>query len=739
MRRIMRGKVMKRKAVKRKIIKGDSKRTAVLFLIICLLLSGCGADDGSGTGDSIENNRSSDTESNGSSGAESGQPPMNSANKLYLQDRKSLPYAEPENGYRSAGCFYDTMDGRFYLFRAEEPVEEADGPRVQRICMQVYDSKSQTLEQRILTPEISDHEEFMIHSVGLTSEGELSLKLSCIRGEDNIFFLVKTDLDGNVLETVDPFPDEAQYPWNKSPFWGTSVFHLPDGRTVLCGDIGEDLEVDLLWFDGKAAQKFDRLDCGAPSALTCDENGLLYYVAGGILWRRDLEKNTLDELFRLSENGITNFNNMGLLFNEEGDLLLCCSEQEELFIYVLSNQRVASDVEILMACPDGTSGMEYIQRKASTFSYDTGGALIHIEDETGEDYRNRIVAELTAGAGPDMLMIMEDDLRLLTEKGYLSDLSDMIPADVKAEMIPSVLEMGTVDGKLTGITPQVEFSTLVTGNQTWEKDRWNIFEFLELAQSKEDWEILASHMNTNMGCYMLFYTMFGDGMVGSSLLDLEQGVCRFDSQEFIDILEICKKYSEKSVKLDAAEVNALLKEGKIAAKYSVIYNIVDFSELMGQYSKDCRLVGFPVQEGSGNYVTPYSFRYLAVNANSTHKEEIAEFIAYLLDYENQFSVNGCSVRLDVIRDGVTPDEYFGYVLDDHTYGVQRLTLKPNGDPWLEEFIDFVKNTQPEPFLPDEITNIIGSELSAYFEEGRSAQKTAANIQNRVQLYLDEMK
>lgn len=739
-------------------MKRNTKRIAAFFLSVSLAVSGCGAGDGNGAaGNGIEssgtesvgssgtegtgNGGSSGTESTGSTGTEGGQPTVETVGKLYLQERNSIPFTEPEDGYRSAGCFYDTMDGKFYLFRAEEPVEEvAEGPRVQRICVQTYDGKSQTLEQRILTPEINVSEKFKVHSVGLTSEGELSLKLSCIRGEENVFFLVKTDMDGNVLETMDPFPDEAQYPWNRTSFLGNGVFHLPDGRTVLCEGSGEDPIVDLFWFDGgETAQRFDRLEYGAPWALTCDGDGLLYYVMGGILCRKDLEKNTLDELFKLSENGITNFNNLGLFFNEEGNLLLCSPEQDELFIYVLSDQRIVSDGEILLACPNGTSGMEYIQRKASTFSYDIGGASIHIEDETGEDYRNRIIAEMTAGKGPDMLLLYQDDLKLLTEKGYLSDLSDMIPADIKAEMIPSVFEMGTVDGKLTGITPQVEFSTLVTGSQTWEKDRWNIFEFLELAQSKADWEMLASFMNSNMGTYVLFYKMFGDGMAGSSLLDLEQGVCRFDSQEFVDILDICKKYSEKNVTLDTDEVNALLKEGEIAAKYVTVYNLADFSELMGQHSKDFRLVGFPVQEGIGNFVTPYSFQYLAVNANSAHKEEIAEFIAYLLNYENQFSVQGCSVRLDVIRDSVIPDEYFGYVLDDHTYGVRPLTLKPDGNSWLEEFIDFVKNTQPEPALPGEITKIMGSELSAYFEEGRSAEETAANIQNRVQLYLDELK
>lgn len=737
------------------------RKMIAMLLAFSLLLSGCGADDGKspaandGLGSAensvIENSGNTEAENGGNTGAdnsgstgENNRPNPGAADKLYLQERKSIPFAEPEEGYQSVGCFYDTLDGKFYLFRAEEPVEaETSGSvKVQRICMQVYDSGSQTLEQRILTPEISGHEEYQVWSAGLTPEGELSLKMSYINGKENLFFLVKTDLDGNVLETAEPFPDETYYPWNKMSFLGKGAFHLPDGRTVLCGEgreSGNSFVVDLLWFDGKSTQAFAQLDVGSPCAFSCDGDGLLYYVAGGALYRRDPVKDTPDDLFRLSDNGITNFYNMGMLFDEEGNILLCIPEQEALDIYVLSDQRTVSDAELLVACPDGTIGMEYIKRKASTFSYDTGGPSIYIEEAEGEDYRNRIIADMTAGKGPDMLLLKQDDLVLLTEKGYLSDLSDMIPADVKAELIPSVLEIGTVDGKLTGITPQVEFRTLITGSKTWEKDRWNITEFLELVQSKEDWEILASYLGSNMNCYTLFYWIFGSGIVNSSLLDLEQGICHFDSEEFVNILEVCKKYGEKNVKLEANEVNALLKEGEIAAKCVNIYDLAYFSDLMSQYGEGYRFVGFPVQEGIGTQISPYSFRYLAVNANSQYKEEIAEFIAYLLDYENQFSVNGCSVRLDVIRDRVVPHETFGYVINDDYGFVQPLSLKPDGTSWVAEFIDFVKSAQPEAAIPDEISEIMGSELPTFFEEGRSARETAENIQNRVQLYLDEKK
>ena len=60
-----------------------------------------------------------------------------------------------------------------------------------------------------------------------------------------------------------------------------------------------------------------------------------------------------------------------------------------------------------------------------------------------------------------MLLLSRNDIALLAEKGYLCDLSALIPEDIKTQMIPAVLELGTVNGRLVALTPQVEkFSKL---------------------------------------------------------------------------------------------------------------------------------------------------------------------------------------------------------------------------------------------------------------------------------------
>lgn len=146
---------------------------------------------------------------------------------------------------------------------------------------------------------------------------------------------------------------------------------------------------------------------------------------------------------------------------------------------------------------------------------------------------------------------------------------------------------------------------------------------------------------------------------------------------------------------------------------------------------------------SSNYVIAVSDRYLAVNINAEHKEEIAEFIAYLLDYDYQYTVtsSNCSVRMDVIRDSVLYDEWQGYRVcvssNPDNLTVMALAVKPDGTSWLEEFLDFLENCEPEPFMPEQIRTIIAEELDAYINGDKSTDEVANIIHNRVQLYLDE--
>lgn len=134
--------------------------------------------------------------------------------------------------------------------------------------------------------------------------------------------------------------------------------------------------------------------------------------------------------------------------------------------------------------------------------------------------------------------------------------------------------------------------------------------------------------------------------------------------------------------------------------------------------------------------------YLVVNREAEHLDVIREYIALLLDYENQFTVYGNSVRRDVIRDCVVQDEYGGGLWQKKgkfgdTDVTSELTLKADGTSYLEEYMAYLESCVPQPEYPSGISAILLEELLPYFEGDKSVEDTVRILQNRVQLYLDE--
>ena len=332
----------------------------------------------------------------------------------------------------------------------------------------------------------------------------------------------------------------------------------------------------------------------------------------------------------------------------------------------------------------------------------------------------------------------------------ICDLSDMIPQEIKQELIPAVVELGSVDGEWVGMVAEASFATMSTVNQIWDKGGWNLQEFIELLESREDWECPFNYMGHQANDTSLLYDVFLHDLTNSSVLDLEQGISHFDSDEFAHILELCKKYGARSMDdvrtLSDNECNRLLEEGNMVANIHRMYEgLESFSKIMRQYGENCSIVGFPTQEGSGNYVDSYSFDYLVVNARTEHREEIKKYLALLLDYNNQFVVSGCPVRMDVIRDSVVYSERnecytMRYTTDmENNPQYKQITLKPDGTTYLEEFLAFVESCEPQPYSPPQVGEIIGGEILPFLEGRKSADEVANIIQSKMQLYLNEIK
>lgn len=728
------------------------KRLGLIWLLICLLLTGCGG------GDNVDSQQSGDasTRQSGDITAGTEQPAggsLREVNSLHVKNVKTVQFLEMEEGCTEHSTGYKVLGKKIYMLRIENIGQKSAA----RLCVQIYDTESEEIEQQLIVPQIPEHEYSGIFSADLTAGMELSLKMIDWEREDTLF-LVRMNLEGDILKVTEPFPEEDSYPWNRE-FWNdTQVFDLSDGRTILGRSNMEEETTRLTWFheDTGAEEPMETLGNGFVNSLMLDEEGVFYYLGGDSLIRWDAEKNVSEDLFHLYENGIeVGLDASGLIRNEEGEILLCCMRQGKATIHVLTDKELPDREEIRLCSLQGSAGVSYFQRLAATFTQNGGDIPIKMElenkQEYQEDYRTRIMAEMVSGEGPDILYVSQEDMILMQEKGMLCDLSDMIDQETKEVMIPGALELGTVNGELVGLVPEVSFVTLGTANKVWAETGWNAEELANLLAVGDDWEYPFHQTGVRMDGPSIFFFVFFFDPAHSDFLDLEQGTAHFDSEEFTRILELCKKYGDERPfeqrmreQLSVDERIRLLQEGETVGELMFLYGGLDaFSTIAERYGDDAHIVGFPVESGSGCYVDSYSYGYLVVNAKTKHREEISKFFAQLLDYDNQFKTNGGCVRMDVIRDSVYYEEWRnGYVMlrssDTESYlECQEIALKPDGTSYLEEYLAFVEGCEPCPYWPPQIRAIVLEEISSFFEGKKSAGETADIIQRRVQLYLDE--
>lgn len=303
------------------------------------------------------------------------------------------------------------------------------------------------------------------------------------------------------------------------------------------------------------------------------------------------------------------------------------------------------------------------------------------------------------------------------------------------EIFEGVIESGTVNGEFVGLIPSAYPVTMITSDATWEDSSWSALDILELMENNEQleagfWEDYSGNVS---GASML-YSLVCHDMTDSPFVDFENGESKFEREEFVRLLELTKEYAEAELEGSAKTTQS----GQALALRAYIFSISTFCQNMRMMGEECHLVGMPSEtDYVGNWLC-YSF--LVVNKNSPHKEEIKGYLEELLSLQNQRQASMNSIRRDVIEESmIVPDwsDTPQYKTAAGTY--MLLEAKPDGTPYFEEYLEFLENCGPTPFRVETITTIISEEADFFYSGVYSAEKTAENIDRRVQLYLDEQK
>ena len=400
------------------------------------------------------------------------------------------------------------------------------------------------------------------------------------------------------------------------------------------------------------------------------------------------------------------------------------------WIVALSSEKKEDDSVIRVADLSGRGGADVLRKCALDSSLENPGKIYQYEDATDEDYKDKVMVELSQKEGPEFMLVSMEDFYLLSEKGLLLDLEPLLSENSKKELLPGALEIGRDKEELLGIPIGVHVETMVLGRGVSDVTDWGLDTVIELMeQGKLNHGLWSPYvMNSYLEPGLVVSLLLEYSLSNSFLIDWEEKKCHFDDRRFVSLLEMTRE--DRSKTLRAQEEDRDL-------TWVYIKGYLDLVELMADISREGTIVGYPEQENGRGYLIPDQ-GILVVNRNVKDTESVRLFMEKLVSKEVQQQRS--EPMLGICRfdpnDFLSTDEngdqyYFG------RYRVDKLNQMEEGaNPFLSA-VAFLEECRPAPRKYQVIQSIIREEIQALYAGDKDAEAVAKIINNRVQLYLDE--
>jgi ABC-type glycerol-3-phosphate transport system substrate-binding protein len=373
---------------------------------------------------------------------------------------------------------------------------------------------------------------------------------------------------------------------------------------------------------------------------------------------------------------------------------------------------------------------------------------------------------ILAGQIPDVLNIetgMPYDSYV--KKGMFTDLYPLIEADETLsadDMVSSVLKALEVNGKLYSLSPSFTVMTLIGRKDVFGDRQGLTFDELQAIADERGAELFPFDMGRDG---------FVSQYINSTLhnyVNKETGECSFDSPEFISLLNMAKTMPD-SAALDliyaSSDINWMEEQGKLRSG-DVLLNMNYMNEFRrlprlekGDFGAEISFIGVPNAAGNSGIAANLTFEN-AIMEKAANKDGAWVFLRGLLDYDSTLyggsmeneggSFGGYPIlktKLAAFADRAltdrmqrnyesgeyepSPEMYYGSGMDGM---IEIPNNTPEDNARVYALIDGVVNiNRGDTNLQD----IIEDDLKTFFDGSKSAEETAAIIQNRATTYLAE--
>lgn len=344
----------------------------------------------------------------------------------------------------------------------------------------------------------------------------------------------------------------------------------------------------------------------------------------------------------------------------------------------------------------------------------------------------------------------------LYRNNLYTDLYPLMGDELRNDLLGCVTRTFETDtGELWAIGTDLRIDTLVgTRKLLGDRTGWTVTEMIELAKSLPEDMVLYESLNKQQSL---------SSWLGQNwhrlFIDEETNTCRFDSKEFIGLLEylgtLPDTWEEASKLLaDYRETGVRFaphQTGHVALALNHIFLVSSwFDNEHLFFDKDTVCIGYPTTEGENGSIV--SMMPYIITSFCETPELAWEFIESIVKPENYATFGQ---TLPVLRSQLqqlctAEYEYYTHISPNGGShgGLLREVheLEPGYTEYIfterheRELIDFLDNIAGQPISTisdDVIADILSEEITSFFGGAKTAEECADIIQSRVSIYLSE--
>ncbi len=367
-------------------------------------------------------------------------------------------------------------------------------------------------------------------------------------------------------------------------------------------------------------------------------------------------------------------------------------------------------------------------------------------------------ADLLGGDMPDIIAWNGLDFRMLSKKGICEDLHPWMEEEgcfTDENYFMNLFEELETNGEQLRMGFTFSIGTLAGKSElVGTQQGVQYADFRTMLQNRPAGCEPFPYMHSTSGLSMLCtYNM-------DCFVNEETAECRFDSPEFMELLEMCDDYP--SVEEQSEQYNIMTEEELKERQLREIYQYREETTLLKNLSitdpyewhyttagdfggEDVTFIGYPMAEGQdGNGGMVQFWADVSMVRTSEHKEQVWDFFMTMLDESYQTSLapalpvhrGAMDARCAAAMQSTEPDDVFD---------VQRSwrdfeQLQPIGNATQEEMAAFIGYVEGIHQLADANSVVLGifwEEVDMHLAGDQTAAQTAEHIQSRVELYLSE--